>query len=337
MKQSLFWFLLLITTTVFSQNAIAELKFEEAETAFNNSDYALTIQKVDEFEHTLGGITDKSLYLRVVSQSKLLDPAIFYADEKQFELYNSLMQNATKYIKATEKNGLNDKFKEVYSISENLKKLKLPNNKIAWQEEKQRIEKAHLAQLEETKLLEKLSKEIAPKIDGWEWQAYVKTGENFNELKRKYPENYDNLHKLKIQINSAPFTLYYDPTVPYGKSPLFDMILAENGIITNYSIFLGKFTDEAQVQEFMSRELSKLKDFFGEKAIKKTIEEGPKKTPVNFSSAESVFEMNRDVFINKKECYIIASDSAKSSISLIVEKMTFGWWVVRSEKNLIKK
>ena len=86
MKHFILSFFVLTSTTIFSQNAVAELKFEEAETAFNSGDFELTIQKADEFENTLGNITDKSLYLRVVSQNKLFNPANFYSDEKQFIL-----------------------------------------------------------------------------------------------------------------------------------------------------------------------------------------------------------------------------------------------------------
>ena len=158
MKYFILSFFVLTSTTIFSQNAVAELKFEEAETAFNSGDFELTIQKADEFENTLGNITDKSLYLRVVSQNKLFNPANFYSDEKQFILCNSLTANVAKYLKATENNGLNDKFKEVYAIGEGLKKLNLPKDKTIWHKENQRIEKeerdkqsAKIAQIEHCK------------------------------------------------------------------------------------------------------------------------------------------------------------------------------------------
>jgi len=55
------YFFLLITTPTFAQ-AIAELKFEEAETAYNQGRYDLTIKKVNEFEKAIGGMSDKSLF-----------------------------------------------------------------------------------------------------------------------------------------------------------------------------------------------------------------------------------------------------------------------------------
>lgn len=134
------YFFLLITTPTFAQ-AIAELKFEEAETAYNQGRYELTIQKVNEFEKAIGGMSDKSLFLRVVSQDKLFNPSVFYSDEKQFTLYISLLTDTEKYIKVMESKGLDDKFKEVYAISEKLKSLNLPTNKAAYLKVSTRIAK----------------------------------------------------------------------------------------------------------------------------------------------------------------------------------------------------
>lgn len=134
------YFFVLITTPTFAQ-AIAELKFEEAETAYNQGNYELTILKVNEFEKAVGGMSDKSLFLRVVSQDKLFNPSLFYSDEKQFTLCNSLITNIEKYIKVMESKGLDDKFKEVYAISEKLKSLNLPKNKAAYLKESARLAK----------------------------------------------------------------------------------------------------------------------------------------------------------------------------------------------------
>lgn len=148
MKQTLLYFFLLISTANFAQ-AIAELKFEEAETAFNQGNYELALKKVDEFEKAVGGMSDKSLFLRVISQNKLFNPANFYTDEKQFSLYNSLSANAEKYINVMESKGLDDKFKEIYGISEKLNNLNFPNDKKAYQKEKQRIIKEKQEKLDQ--------------------------------------------------------------------------------------------------------------------------------------------------------------------------------------------
>lgn len=140
MRILLLYIFLLMNGFAAAQNAVAELKFEEAEIAFNNRDFEQTIEKVNEFEKVLGGMTDKSLYLRIVSQKNLFNPYSFYADEEQYNLYVSLDNNIKKYLKATEKNGLDDKFKEIYAEGESLKKMNLIKDKKAWLKEKKRLE-----------------------------------------------------------------------------------------------------------------------------------------------------------------------------------------------------
>ncbi|MEN2416192.1 hypothetical protein [Flavobacterium mesophilum] len=202
MRQIFLFITLLVSLLTFSQNAVAELKFEEAETAFNNGNYELTIQKADEFEEALGGMTDKSLYLRIVSQNKLFDPSIFYIDKKQVALYTSMLDNAARYIKATENNGLNDKFKEVYSINEKLKKLGLPRDETAWEKEKLRIEKeeqdkqiARLAQIENcNKIFEEFTIDDLP------------FGITIDEFQKLYP---NVLGENPKKIVNASWGLYY--------------------------------------------------------------------------------------------------------------------------------
>ncbi|MDR6764430.1 hypothetical protein J2Y38_004663 [Flavobacterium sp. 2755] len=252
MKQALLYPLLLLSINIFSQNALAELKFEEAETAFNNGDYELTIQKAGEFENTLGGITDKSLYLRLVSQSKLFNAADFYTSEKQFTLYNSLAENIAKYLKATENNGLDDKFKEVYAIGENLKKLNLPKDKTIWKKEQQRIEKEELdrqnAKLEQLELAKKTFEEFT--IDD------LPFGQTIEEFQKQHPdilpENY-KMSKTKWAAGTEQDLIYACHSksigfeskenflLPYNSStgaPIYDtsihLLLVKNGRIAGF-------------------------------------------------------------------------------------------------------
>lgn len=141
-KQLLILAFLLINTLSFSQgNATADLKFEQAEEAFNNNDYALTIKKVNEFEKAFGNMTSKSLYLRIVSQKNLFNSQQFYEDEKQFTLYTSLSANIDKYLASMGKKGLDDKYREIASINEELKELNFPKTKAGWQKGKNEVEK----------------------------------------------------------------------------------------------------------------------------------------------------------------------------------------------------
>ena len=120
MKKIFLSFFFLAIQSAIAQNAIADLKFEEAETAFNNQNYTVTLNKLDEFDKAYGTLASKSLYLRIVCQDKLLNKDIVFENEEQFVLLAALRKNATAYIKAMQSEELDDKFREVYSINENL-------------------------------------------------------------------------------------------------------------------------------------------------------------------------------------------------------------------------
>jgi len=264
MKQTLLCTLLLLSIRIFSQDAVAELKFEEAETAFNNGNYELTIQKAKEFENTLGGITDKSLYLRVVSQYNLFKPSSFYTDEKQFTLYSSLTENTAKYLKATGNNGLDDKFKEVYAISEKLKKLNLPKDKIIWKKEKQRIEKeeldrqnAKLAQIEQCKkAFEAFTIDNLPfgqTIDEFQKQHPDILPENYKMSKTKWVTGADEDLIYACHSKSIGFENKESFLLPYNSStgaPIYDtgihLVLVKNGRVVGFQKTIFYYNSKGQ-------------------------------------------------------------------------------------------
>lgn len=257
-------YFMITSATIFSQNAIAELKFEEAETAFNNGNYELTIQKTDEFEKVLGGITDKSLYLRVASQNKLFNPANFYTDEKQFTLYNSLTENAEKYVNATANNGLDDKFKEIYAIGENLKKLNLPKEKTIWIKEKQRIEKEELARqrakLEQIEQYKKTFEEFTiddlpfgQTIEEFQKQHPDILAENYKMSKTKWAAGTDEDLIYACHSKSIAFENKENFLLPYNSStgaPIYDttihLVLVKNGRIVGFQKTIFYFNSKGQ-------------------------------------------------------------------------------------------
>ena len=120
MKSFLFTILFsVIATYSFSQNAIAKIKYEQAEEAYQNGKYQDAIDYLNEAEKILKGPNTTTLYLKIVSQNKLVESN----KEVDFNLINSLRQNCDSYLKSAEGSvDLEDKFKEVYFISESLKK-----------------------------------------------------------------------------------------------------------------------------------------------------------------------------------------------------------------------
>ena len=103
MKKIITSLLLFVSIFAFAQeSAIADIKFEEAETTFNNQDYETTIKKLDEFDKLLGSIKDKSLYLRIISQDKLFDPTKLYESEKKNKELEDFYRELTPKIEAWE-------------------------------------------------------------------------------------------------------------------------------------------------------------------------------------------------------------------------------------------
>ena len=118
MKKIITTLLLFVSIFAFAQGgALADLKFEEAETAFNNQDYETTIKKLDEFDKLLGSIKDKSLYLRIISQDIILD----YYDIKS-PILIKLSKSTSAYLKAFQEGELDDRYREVYAISKRVNK-----------------------------------------------------------------------------------------------------------------------------------------------------------------------------------------------------------------------
>jgi|GEM_PF-5835216 len=130
MKVALAALCMLISVSAFSQSAIVQLQFEDAEKAFNAGDYEAVLHHLDEVEKQVG-VTSKTLYLRVVAENQLFaQGGNLYEDEAQFTRLQQLREHAGQYLKAMSAQGLDDKFREVYRINENLGQY--PATKTAW-------------------------------------------------------------------------------------------------------------------------------------------------------------------------------------------------------------
>lgn len=109
---------LMFSHNLYSQEAIAKLKYEEAEESYNKNDYSISLTKLDETEKILGKSNSKILYLRILCQNAIFNVEPF----KDFKIIENLRINCSGYLKQNENNNaVIDKFKEIYYISENLK------------------------------------------------------------------------------------------------------------------------------------------------------------------------------------------------------------------------
>jgi hypothetical protein len=121
MKNYLFLALLLIVCASFAnaQNAIAKIKYEQAEEAFAKDDYANVLVKLDEAQKILGSTNPKILYLRLMATKSIVADGKF-----DWDFLAEARKNAAYYIKQySEMQGIEEKFRQVYEFSETLEAL----------------------------------------------------------------------------------------------------------------------------------------------------------------------------------------------------------------------
>lgn len=132
--------LLLVTASAsIAQNTIAKLKYEEAEEAFVANDYATTLSKLNEAEKLLGEVNPKTLYLRINAQYRKHKSAVFV----NLEDVSQLKKNCSTYLSKYETvEGIEDKYKDIYKISEAVKTFATPDEAFA------NVTKGNVADLE---------------------------------------------------------------------------------------------------------------------------------------------------------------------------------------------
>lgn len=136
--------LLSINQTSFAQDAVAMLKFEDAERAYNAGDYPKVLESLDEVEEMVG-VTSKTLYLRIVSQNELFANGInLYDGPEQYQNLSELREHVSTYLEVMGSQGLDDKYRTVYRIQESLEEY--PETEEEWiiafeEEEAKKIKK----------------------------------------------------------------------------------------------------------------------------------------------------------------------------------------------------
>lgn len=103
--------------TLFAQDALAELHFEEAKKAYNAQRYDAVIQKLDEIE-AIAGPSSQTLYLRISTQDKLLRNN---RNTRTKQMLHTLRSNTQTYLEVMAEHGLDDRYREVYAIQEKYK------------------------------------------------------------------------------------------------------------------------------------------------------------------------------------------------------------------------
>ncbi len=122
---------ILVCNVSFAQNTIAKLKFEDAEEAYTNNNFELTLSKIKEVEKLLNSSNPKLLYLEVMAQSKIIEKNPL----KDYNIIKAARKSSEKYLRAYDNLPDNeDKYRDIYKISEKLNSY--PKNEIEFDEMK---------------------------------------------------------------------------------------------------------------------------------------------------------------------------------------------------------
>lgn len=222
----------LVSTISFAQSTIAKIKYEEAEEAFTQNDYPLTLTKLSEVESLLKSSNPKILYLKIMAEYNMikLDP---YND---FPLLDATKKQSTKYLDDYDNLPNNeDKFKDIYKISEALKTY--PNTLQEFNVQQKR----NKAEEETRKLNEVYDKEKAEEnFKNFVFYKAFKIGLPLEETYNLYPEFKKN---YKIKDGAGFIIAPKANTNQYQPSGLY----VRNNIVYGYYIsFYSNKVDDSQ-------------------------------------------------------------------------------------------
>ncbi len=101
------------STTLYAQEALAKLRYQEAEEAFNAGNFSLTLKKLDEVVGILKDENPRTLYLRIQAQKAMLPADPCQNEEVAIQLMNSCKLYVSRYEKVE---ALQDNAIDVYKI-----------------------------------------------------------------------------------------------------------------------------------------------------------------------------------------------------------------------------
>jgi len=218
MKKILLVAFLIISSFRFgvAQNTIAILKYEEAEEAYAANNFELAISKLNEAETLLKATNPKILYLKILSESKIIENSPL----NYCPLIEDLNPLVGKYLKEYDNLPDNqEKFRDVYRIGEKFKNY--PTSAEAFEDKKNE------------------AKENEKKKYDAVFMGYLlddkrlKLGLTLEEAKRIFPENFKSAPGK--DLNKGEF--YYHSL---GTLNLW----VKKGMVYGYSVEISRFSDD---------------------------------------------------------------------------------------------
>jgi hypothetical protein len=216
-----------------SQNAIAKIKYEQAEEAFAKDDYTVTLVKLDEAQKLLGNTNPKILYLRLMATKGIIASGRF-----DWDFLTEARKKAAYYIKQySEMQGIEEKFRQVYEFSETLETL--PKTTEEFDQKKAEAVQVHKEWLKQTPIKVSDSLMIALGVNECRTLQGFLNSRFASELKKsRETTRYTTIYERKINYSGYP---------PPGP---FEVRFNDKGQCFFYSyIILAKTTDTATAKK----------------------------------------------------------------------------------------
>ena len=201
MKKILFiLFFVGLTNTVKAQSDLkAKIEYEEAEKAYSNADYKTALTKIKQTEQLLTKTNPKIMFLLINIEYELL--------ETDIDIITELRKHCSSFLdKYQNIEGIEDRYKKVYSISESLETLPKTESDIYKYKEKKNKDKEEKNKIQRKNQLLEILKEYKMGLSG------VNIGVPFNEI------------PTSIRNSLVSKSNYYSGTDYYGWSPKKDLV-----------------------------------------------------------------------------------------------------------------
>lgn len=293
--RQLFAFLagLFFTINIQAQQAAAQLAFEEAETLYNELHAAKlpsnqridqidkVNQKLNEVEKIVGE-KPKTLYLRALANNScfeyLNEQALYTSKiaERYFTALEVSRKSAGRYMQLKQNEEVDERYREMKKIIDNLQKY--PKDRKSWQKEKQARE-AQIAKAEKEKEARKEQslaeikrydenkdryyREIAPKIDAWDYKEGISIGMDFNELQQSKKDWFKG-HRI-----GTTGSYHKNKYKKYERDLLADVVIDNDNkvICYRFQVFNSKDFSKNPITEDLEKLIQSLKKYFGEDLI----------------------------------------------------------------------
>jgi hypothetical protein len=243
MKKIIIVSLLIVASAhfAFAQNNLkAKLKYEEAEEAYSLNNYELALSNLKEAESLLGTTNPKILYLKISTQSKLINSNPY----NDFALLENARKLSAKYLKDYESlAGNEEKYRDIYKIENVLNSYPATLREF----EAKKIKMADAAAVQKTEALNNVKKADENFMNYVYFKNY-KIGLTLEETLKLYP-GYKKHYTQKLENGSS---ITAKKQLGIGNP---DGFYVKNGKVFGYyySFYSASYVDDANYSNAMKK------------------------------------------------------------------------------------